>query len=301
MKRGLITISLLFLMTSCLATRRDLDVSTEQTRAEANASRQVMEERFLEKIDLLSNRIAAIEDKMKASEKSQQTKINMSFSSLDELKSTIMELNNRIDNVDVGSKNSVAGFKQSIDSLQSELALIKEELGLMRKKLAKPKNVKDVTMMPDGSFALPEDSEKAYRQLRALTKEGKYGKEVREAWTSYRNKFSGKRSCDVVYWNAESYYLEKSYNRAIEEFRRIDKEFKGCKKREASYLRIAYSLYYLGKKDVAKKLLKGIRAEFPKSSFEKKLKELEKRLGIKEPQRRPQRNPQRRSQGQEKK
>ena len=101
---------------------------------------------------------------------------------------------------------------------------------------------------------------------------------IRSGWTLFGKKWKDFRSCDKLYWVAESYYLEKKYSVAIKTFKQIDAKYKGCAKREASYLRIAWSLYYLGNKQTARLIVDAMKTEFKKSSFPKDIKKLEKLL-----------------------
>ena len=125
---------------------------------------------------------------------------------------------------------------------------------------------------------LPENEEKSYNQLVDFTRSSSDGTIARKGWDIYSSKWPKNRRCDVAYWIGESYFLEKSYNTAVEYFGKIESEFPTCSKLEASYIRTAFSLFYIGKSDIAEKILEVMKIKFPKTSFAAQMNELRKMI-----------------------
>jgi len=274
---------------SCIALRDDVkrDVATAklQIEADTDAKFKTLRDDLKKQISSLEKRISSLEESLNKMGVKQKSQLNLSFSNIDELKQTILQLNRRIDEVDVSMKakqNDKTAFEAievKLAALQQENADVQSELEEL-KEAAKP--VKHVTITKTGRIRLPEDKKKSYKELVKLTRDVKpnddSGKIIRSGWSLFKKKWPSYRSCDRVYWSAESYYLQKKYSVAITTFKQIDAKYKKCSKREASYLRISWALYYLGKKQTASVILQALKSEFPKSSFSKDIKKLEKLL-----------------------
>ncbi|MGI6394982.1 MAG: hypothetical protein ACOX2F_09715 [bacterium] len=264
-------------MSSCIALRQDIEVAKSELTAESNAKMKVMEESLASELAKISGRLDEIEKTLQIDKKAQENKINLSFSSLDELKATIRDINSRIDNVDLASQRSVE-FANKISELENASKSLEEQLEHLKSEMYQQidelKPVEKLTITENGVVRLSDNEEKSYNELVNFTKRGSDGAIARKGWEVFSSKWPKSRQCDVVYWIGESYYLEKSYNSAIEYFSKIEGGFKSCLKLEASYIRIAYSLHYTGKSDTALKILEAMQVKFPKTSFASQIKEL---------------------------
>lgn len=268
-------------LSSCIALKKDVDVAKADIKAEQNAKIKVMEQKITQEVAKISKRLDEIEKTLKIDKKAQQNKINLSFTTLDDLKATIRDINNRIDMVDVNAQKG-DGVNEKIAELEKKL----EEYKTANEKLADEltaklddlKPVENFTVTETGRVRLPDDIAKTYKQLVKFTRSNSDGVIARKAWELFSKKFKNKRQCDVVYWIGETYFLEKSYNKAIEYFSQIDSKYSKCSKLEASYLRTAESLYHIGKNDVALKVLKVLKMKYPKTSFAKDIKNLEEKI-----------------------
>jgi len=271
-------VSLIF---SCIALKKDVDLARSEMTAENNAKFKVLQDSTKTEMEKISRRLDEIEKTLQIDKKAAENKISLSFSTLDELKSTIREINNRIDTVDVTAQKG-GNMAQKIEEIEKALRLHEEELTNLRKEvllqLDELKPVENMTVTENGAVRLPEDEDKSYKQLVDFTRSATDGNVARKGWTLYAGKWPKSRRCDVVYWTGESYFLEKAYNNAIEFFGRIESEFPKCSKLEASYIRTAYSLFYTGKADVSLKILEVMDIKFPKSSFSSQIKELRKMI-----------------------
>ncbi len=268
-------------MSSCIALRSDVEIATETLRAEHNARFRALAEKAKSEIEMINQRLDEIEKTLQIDKKAQENRIKLSFSTLDELKGTIREINNRIDNVDITAQKGGA-VQGQIKKLEAEIAQLKEENMRFREnmllQLDELRPVENLTITPNGVVKLPDDQARSYKQLVEITREGSDPVIARRGWQIYSQKFPESRRCDVTYWIGETYYLEKSYSRAIDYFGRIESDFPGCQKQEASYLRTAFSLFYLGQVEVASKVLDAMTALYPKPNFGAQMKQLRKMI-----------------------
>ncbi|MFO7735479.1 MAG: tetratricopeptide repeat protein [bacterium] len=283
MKRAVIF--LLFLtpfITACLATQNDLKILRTEIEVDRRAERKAFEEKILslmeKEIEFLANRIAGIEKIMEDNEKIYANRIELLNSTVKEIQKTLRHMNERIDTVDVKTGKGSAVFSERMEKITEKLREIDERSEEAKEKLKKEleelKPVEEVEFRDDGEVRLPDNPEKSYRQLVALTREKIEGKLLRKAWKKYREKFGKNRYCDTIYWTGESYYNDKKYNNAISSFRKVEKDCPDSPKREASMLRIAYSLYHIGKYELSSKVLDMMREMFPDPSFPKQGVEL---------------------------
>lgn len=288
-------IAAVLMMNSCIAMKEDVKKDIEIAKAETFAKLKLMEEDFEKKTTAsMQEEIAKMNAKIDELEKSQQNekqmqknKIDLSFSNLEELRATITELNNRIDSVDLTAQKSTA-LNEQLAALEKKLAENEQELALLKENIDRQieglKPVENFTVTKDGAIRLPESETKSYNQLVDYTKSENCDSAVaRKAWETYAQKWPESRKCDVEYWIGETYFQEKSYNKTIETLQPIEKKYPGCVKIESSYLKIAFSLFYIEKYEVSAAILESMKEKFPQSAFPDKVKELEKLLDEKLP------------------
>lgn len=298
MKKILFTLlfSTLFLnLNSCIAMKNDVDMAKSELRAETTAKMKILEENVTKNVtQSLKDEVAKLNARLDEIEKTQQTekqmqknKIDLSFNNLEELRETIKELNQRIDNVDMtAQKNSL--FSEQINALDKKIAENEQELAKLKENINSQieglKPVDKFTVTKEGVVRLPESESKSYNQLVEYTKSENCDPAIaRKGWETYAEKWSESRKCDVTFWIGETYYMEKSYNKAIETLQPIEKTYPGCAKIERSYLHIAFSLFHIGKVEVANAILESMKEKFQKSAFPDEVKELEKLIHSKMP------------------
>ena len=280
-----------FSLNSCIAMKNDVDMAKSELRAETTAKMKILEENVAksvqDEIAKLNARLDEIEKSQQTEKQMQKNKIDLSFNNLEELRATIKELNQRIDNVDMtAQKNSlfseqISAIEKKIAENEAELAQLKEN---MNSQLENLKPVDKFTVTKEGAVRLPENSEKSYNQLVEYTKSENCDSAIaRKAWETFADKWPETRKCDVTFWLGETYYMEKSYNKAIETLQPIEKTYPGCPKIERSYLHIAFSLFHIGKVEVANAILESMKEKFPQSAFPDEVKELEKLIKSKMP------------------
>lgn len=284
-----------FSLNSCIAMKNDVDMAKTELRAETTAKMKILEENVTKNVtQTLKDEVTKLNARLDEIEKTQQTekqmqknKIDLSFNNLEELRETIKELNQRIDNVDMtAQKNSL--LSEQITALDKKIAENEQELALLKENMnSQIENLKPVdkfTVTKEGIVRLPESESKSYNQLVEYTKSENCDPAIaRKAWETYSEKWSESRKCDVTFWIGETYYMEKSYNKAIETLQPIEKTYPGCPKIERSYLHIAFSLFHIGKVEVANAILESMKQKFPQPAFPDEVKELEKLINSKMP------------------
>ena len=284
-----------FCLNSCIAMKNDVDMAKSELRAETTAKMKILEENVTknvtqslkEEVEKLNARLDEIEKTQQTDKQMQKNKIDLSFNNLEELRETIKELNNRIDSVDLTAQKSNVVSEQ-ITALEKKIAENEQELAQLKENIASQieglKPVEKFTVTKEGTVRLPESESKSYNQLVEYTKSESCDPAIaRKAWETYAEKWSESRKCDVAFWIGETYYMEKSYNKAIETLQPIEKTYPGCPKIERSYLHIAFSLFHIGKVEVANAITESMKEKFPQSAFPDELKELEKLIQSKMP------------------
>ncbi len=283
--RAFLCCGLLLLVSGCIALRKDVEVAKAQCIAESAAKRKVLEESLRAELAKVNERLDAIEKTLALEKKAQENRVNLSFQTLDELRATLREMSSRIDALDVGAGKAAAGLAPAVQRLETQLAALAQEVASLKAELEGLRPVDHVTINGAGRVRLPNDPEKAFAELSKMSTDAAIAQQVREGWDQYQRLFPGRHECEVIYFVGETYFAEKAWNSAIEQYRRIDAEFKdkGCPKHEASYIKIVWALIHLGKKEHAKKVVEGMRDIFPQSEYAKQRAELEKMLGVKPP------------------
>lgn len=278
-------------LNSCIAMKDDVDMAKSELRAETTAKMKILEENVAksvqEEIAKLNMRLDEIEKSQQTEKQMQKNKIDLSFNNLEELRETIKELNNRIDSVDLTAQKStviaeqLASVEKRIAEDEQEITRLKEEINAQIEGL---KPVDKFTVTKEGLVRLPESSERSYNQLVEYTKSENCDPAIaRKAWETYADKWSENRKCDVAFWIGETYYMEKSYNKAIETLAPIEKTYPGCAKIERSYLHIAFSIFYIGQIEKSAAILESMKEKFPQPAFPDEVKELEKLINSKMP------------------
>ena len=291
MKKILFTLlfSALFLtLNSCIAMKNDVDMAKSELRAENTAKMKILEENVTKDVNQsLKDEVDKLNARLDEIEKSQKNRMELLFNNIEELRKSIQNINNRIDSFDIKAGKSSAVAEQ-LAVLEKKITENKQELLQLREDLnahiENSKPVNKITVTKDGIIRFPENPETSYNQLVDLTKSEKIDPATtRKIWEAYSNKWPESRKCDVTFWTGETYFMEKSYNKAIETLQPIERNYPGCVKIENSYLKIAFSLFYTGKVDVANAVLQTMKEKFPQSAFPDKVKELEKLIQSKMP------------------
>lgn len=160
-------------------------------------------------------------------------------------------------------------------------------------KVEQPANIEQKVKKEEPAFVSPEKKEELPKKGTEQVKEakktenpvvelydkgyemynaGKYPQAI-SIFREFLQKFSHDALADnAQYWIGESYYAQKIFNKAIEEFKRVEKYPDGNKIPDA-YLKIYYSYLEMGKKKEAAKWRDLLLKKFKDSEAAKKVQE----------------------------
>ena len=170
------------------------------------------------------------------------------------------------------------GFRDEVEIKLKETAQILEEL---QKRLA---SVEQVTALlrqgkEEGTGNVPEAAsfEDSYKDAYETLQKGDY-KVAREKFQRYLDTHPGSKYADnALYWIGESYYSEKSYEKAIVVYDDVVKKYPDGGKASAALLKQGMSFSALGDKKSANAIFKRLVEGYPRSEqaemAKKKLKE----------------------------
>ncbi|WP_198264218.1 tol-pal system protein YbgF [sulfur-oxidizing endosymbiont of Gigantopelta aegis] len=114
----------------------------------------------------------------------------------------------------------------------------------------------------------------AYDELRAR----RYNT-ARESFMGVIKKYPGGRYAHIAqYWVAESSYAQRNYEQAIQDYQLLLDYYPNSPKKAEAELKKAYSLYESGKKDLARKTLNHLLANYPDTTEAGQAKRLLKQL-----------------------
>ena len=105
-----------------------------------------------------------------------------------------------------------------------------------------------------------------YQAAFELLKEGNY-ETARNSFIAFIDLYQNSEFIDdAKYWLAETYYAQRAYKKALEEFEKIQKEFPDSGKMPETILKSGFCYFELGDIDQAKRLLNLVTKEYPNTS-----------------------------------
>lgn len=168
-----------------------------------------------------------------------------------------------------------ANLEKRLAALELELALIKKKLEIRADQSAAPPAEDDTDVQ-----AAPRDSaESQYKAAYDLYKDKKYPK-AREAFEDFLKKNKDhKWAGNAQFWIGETYYAEKTYDRAILSYDDVVRKYPQSNKVPDSMLKQGYAFIKLKDPLAAKGVLRRLVQKYPDSrasdKAREKLKELE--------------------------
>ena len=113
----------------------------------------------------------------------------------------------------------------------------------------------------------PVKEQAAYNRAFLLLKEGRY-EQAAKAFQAFRAEYPGGHYADnAQYWLAETYYVSRKFKPALAEFQKLTKEFPASPKLTHALLKIGYIYDEMGESAKARKVLKGLVTNHPKSAI----------------------------------
>ena len=142
----------------------------------------------------------------------------------------------------------------------------------------KPKRPKGF-VVSDASGLFDGDEYNIYnRALENYRKE--FFLQARQLFTAQLEKFpKGKLADRAQYWIGETYFAEKSFDKAIIEFQKVE-NYKGSTKQDDALFKIGLCYYKLNENDTAKEMFNKLIARYPASEYVKIAKEYSKKLSL---------------------
>ena len=105
-----------------------------------------------------------------------------------------------------------------------------------------------------------------YQAAFELLKEGNY-ETARNSFITFIELYQNSEFIDdAKYWLAETYYAQRAYKKALEEFEKIQKEFPDSGKMPETILKSGFCYFELGDIDQAKRFLNLVTKEYPNTS-----------------------------------
>ena len=105
-----------------------------------------------------------------------------------------------------------------------------------------------------------------YQAAFELLKEGNY-ETARNSFITFIELYQNSEFIDdAKYWLAETYYAQRAYKKALEEFEKIQKEYPDSGKMPETILKSGFCYFELGDIDQAKRLLNLVTKEYPNTS-----------------------------------
>ena len=120
--------------------------------------------------------------------------------------------------------------------------------------------------VPSQSISTSQLGREDYQAAFELLKEGNY-ETARNSFITFIELYQNSEFIDdAKYWLAETYYAQRAYKKALEEFEKIQKEFPDSGKMPETILKSGFCYFELGDIYQAKRLLNLVTKEYPNTS-----------------------------------
>ena len=124
----------------------------------------------------------------------------------------------------------------------------------------------DAAAAGEGRTLSPADAaaeQAAYEKAFNLLTEGRY-EQARQAFSQFLAAYpQGNHSGNAQYWLAESYYLSRDFDRALQEFRKVFDQYPGNPKVSRAKLKIGFVHFERGDWVAARRALEGVTRQYP--------------------------------------
>lgn len=226
-------------------------------------------------------RVGAVEKALSDTEKDIRKKQADIVADITAVRSDFQVLTGRFEETKYAIQKSLQEGKSSRDEVEIKLKETAQILEELQKRMA---SVEQVTALirqgkEQGTGNVPEAAsfEEAYKDAYETFQKGDY-KAAREKFQNYLEIHPGSKYADnALYWIGESYYNEKSYEKAIVVYDDVVKKHPDGGKAPAALLKQGMAFYALGDKKSANAIFKKLVEGYPRSEqaevAKKKLKE----------------------------
>ena len=225
-----------------------------------------------ERIDTLEKRVEQCETDLKDIRKRQAD----NSADVAELRRTVQRLNGAVEElaVDIGKreqriraeipKEAPRPDDAKTDALSARIDYIERYLDIGKEAAPSPSPRPPRKEQPaEKDTAKAPSMEKAYADAYALFKDGKYAK-ARQQFHAFRESFPRNEYSDnAQYWIGETFYFEKSYEKAILEYQKVIQDYPKGNKVPNALLKQALSFIKLDDTASAKLLLQRVIKDYP--------------------------------------
>jgi tol-pal system protein YbgF len=283
MKRPILfLISLVFLLTGCVALQQDMIQMEDRVQA-LEVQNQELQKRMKTDLDTIGKNRQSSEQNLR----SQVAQMNANMANLRQdvqlLTGRVEELEYSINRKTSGDEATAKKNGERLDEMSLSLSKLDQRLVQLEQYL----NVDGHNARPsagaktgDGAAAqgAAEDSEKTiYEKARQAYDNGEMDKS-RQLFQALIKKYPKSSNADnAQFWIGESYYREKWYERAILEYQNVIEKYPKGNKVPAAMLKQGLALLQIGEKSSARLILQELVDKYPDASASKiaakKLKE----------------------------
>jgi tol-pal system protein YbgF len=281
----LFPISLVFLLTGCVALQQDMIQMEDRVQA-LEVQNQELQKRMKSDLDTIGKNRQGSEQNLR----SQVAQMNANMASLQEdvrlLSGRVEELEYSINRKTSGYETAGKKYDERLDEMSLSLSKLDQRLIQLEQYLSVDgRNARSSTGAKSGDAAAAapgasasEDPEKTiYEKARQAYDNGEMDKS-RQLFQALIQKYPKSNNADnAQFWIGESYYREKWYERAILEYQTVIEKYPKGNKVPAAMLKQGLALLQIGEKSSARLILQELVDKYPDTSASKiaakKLKE----------------------------
>jgi tol-pal system protein YbgF len=288
MKKTLLAIfSAAFLLTGCVALQQD--VMTLERRIDSLERRsQQLQKQNQDLSNQLNSGLSNLGENRANSEKNLRGQYAGLNADMDSLRQDLRLVNGRVDEIEYLTKRKVADYEaegqkrsERLDELNIAVSKLDQRISQLEQYLnLESKGPRPATNEPAGAAGGTKRSsdQQLYSDARQAFDSGDMDK-ARQLFQKLIKDYPKSTNVDnAQFWIGESYYREKSYDRAILEYQTVIEKYPNGNKVPAAMLKQGMALRQIGEKASARLILQELIKKYPKTSeaatAQLKLKEL---------------------------
>ena len=181
----------------------------------------------------------------------------------DELK-ILKDIEKKLENITLNITKLSEENTKTFEKISSKVKKLESKVTSLESALADKKETdKRIVNQSNSTSQLGRED---YQAAFELLKEGKY-ETARNSFISFIELYEDSEFIDdAKYWLAETYYAQRAYEKALEEFESIRIQFPDSGKIPETILKSGFCYFELGDMDQAKRLLNLVMKEYPNTS-----------------------------------
>ena len=176
---------------------------------------------------------------------------------LEGIEESLESITSNITKLSLENTKTLENLSSKVNNLEAKVARL--QIALVNKEEIDKK-------VPSQSISTSQLGREDYQAAFELLKEGNY-ETARNSFIAFIGLYQNSEFIDdAKYWLAETYYAQRAYKQALEEFEKIQKEFPDSGKMPETILKSGFCYFELGDMDQAKRLLNLVTKEYPNTS-----------------------------------